>query len=139
MEHQQTTTSQATDHPENRLRKWAAPLTIGFFALTAFTGMLLFLEVHLGLLKPVHEWASIFLVLTCALHISVNWRSTRRYFGQTHTRLILAGIAMLMAVSLLPIAEDGHEGHREDQGQIFPSPQADGWHDGDRQNRHAHH
>ena len=71
------------------MHEWATPLTIGAFALSAFTGILLFFKIHLGLIKQAHEWLSWLLVFGTLCHLMVNWRSTVRYFSKPVGRGIL--------------------------------------------------
>ena len=113
MEHDTNTITQPIDHSGKIFRKLATPLTIGFFTLTASTGSLLFLDVHLGMLKHVHEWASILFVLFCGLHVVINWRQMQRHLSQPQTKVILTIVVLLMCVSLLPIADTEHKKHGE--------------------------
>ena len=45
------------------LRRWATPLTIGAFVFMAVTGILMFFEVRLGIIKVAHEWLSWLMVI----------------------------------------------------------------------------
>lgn len=94
----------------NNIRQWATPFTLGAFALTALTGILLFFKINLGLIKPAHEWLSWLLVIGTVFHLLVNWRPPVRYFTQPLGRGILFVFFLLICASLLPL--DGGEKHR---------------------------
>ena len=124
MEQDANTITQLINHSGKIFRNLATPLTIGFFTLTASTGFLLFLDVHLGMLKHVHEWVSILFVLFCGLHVVINWRQMQRHLSQPQTKAILAIVVVLMCVSLLPIADKEHRKHGERWHQSFSSSAA---------------
>ena len=65
----------------SRMRKWATPITIGAFILSAATGIMLFFKLDLGLTKVVHEWLSWLLVAGTIFHVIANWRFMTSYLG----------------------------------------------------------
>ncbi len=89
----------------HRIRAWATPLTLGAFALSAITGILLFFKINLGLVKPVHEWLSWLLVIGTAFHLFVNWRPSVQYLTRPVGKGILAVFFLLICASLLPLTE----------------------------------
>lgn len=93
------------------LRKWATPLTIGAFALSAISGVLLFFHVNLGLVKVVHEWGSWFLVIGGALHVIGSRRAFAQYFSRPTAKAIMAAFALVIVASLLPLggSPGGHK------------------------------
>ena len=93
-------------HNNNRIRTWATPFTIGAFALSATTGILLFFKINLGLVKPVHEWLSWLLVIGTALHLFVNWRPSVQYLSRPVGKGILAVFFLLICASMLPLGEE---------------------------------
>lgn len=95
----------------SRMHEWATPFAIGAFALTALTGILLFFKIHLGLVKPVHEWLSWLLIIGTAFHLGVNWRPTVRYFTRPIGRAILLVFFVLICASLLPVGGDDDHRH----------------------------
>lgn len=94
----------------SRMHEWATPFAIGAFALSAITGILLFFKIHLGLVKPVHEWLSWLLVVGTAFHIVGNWRPTLRHFAHPVGRGILFVFFVLICASLLPVGGE-RRGH----------------------------
>lgn len=96
---------------ENRMREWATPVTIGAFALSAVTGIMLFFKVNLGLIKHVHEWLSWLLVVGTAFHLIANWRSCVRYTSKPLGRFILILFLVLICASLLPMGKR-HDGRQ---------------------------
>ena len=90
---------------ENKLREWATPLTMGAFALSAVTGILMFFKMSFGLVKPAHEWLSVVLVIGGILHLSANWRLSVQYALRPIGRSILIFFFLLICLSLLPLGE----------------------------------
>ncbi len=102
---------QATINNRNRMREWATPFTIGAFALTAITGILLFFKVNFGLIKPAHEWLSWLLVFGTAFHLVVHWRPTLQYFTRPQGKGILFVFSLLICASFLPVGGGGNRKH----------------------------
>ena len=86
------------------LRKFATPLVIGAFLLTAATGVLLFFEAGVGMVHVAHEWLSWALVLGVFAHLATNWAAFTNYFIQKKaTSIPMVGVfALLLAASFLP-------------------------------------
>ncbi len=101
----------------NTIRRWATPFTLGAFALTALTGILLFFKINLGLIKPAHEWLSWLLVIGTVFHLLVNWRPTVRHFTQPLGRGILFVFFLLICASLLPL--DGGGKHHQHSSNLI--------------------
>jgi hypothetical protein len=94
------------------LNRWATPLTIGSFIITAITGVLIFFHINIGLVKPAHEWLSWLMVIGVGAHIAFNWRSFARYFS-TSKKLSLAIIGVCVALtvaSVLPLGAGNDKG-----------------------------
>ncbi len=87
------------------LRKWATPVTIGAFALSAVTGILLFFNVRTGMVKPVHEWLSWLLVVGTMFHAIINRHGLMKYLSKPLGRGIMIFFALLICASLLPLGE----------------------------------
>lgn len=90
------------------LRRWATPLTIGTFVLMGVTGILMFFEVHIGIIKLAHEWLSWLMVIAVALHVILHWKSFSRYFSQKASVAVIALFAVITIASLL-IPNNGGE------------------------------
>ena len=88
---------------ERKLREWATPITIGAFALSAITGIMLFFKAELGLAKPLHEWLSWLLVAGATLHLITNWRSTVQYVSKPIGKGVLTFFLLLICVSFIPL------------------------------------
>lgn len=100
-------------------RKWVTPFTLGAFALSAFTGILLFFKVHIGLIKPTHEWLSWLLVIAAVLHIMLNYRPLIKTLTQPLGKILMVVFALLIGVSLLPLGEQKE--HGKDHRSYFVS------------------
>ena len=92
-------------------RQWVTPLLTGSFLLSAITGILLFFKIHLGLIKPFHEWLSWILVIASVLHIILNYAPLCKSLTPRLGRIIIAIFVLLTLGSLLPLGgEDDHHG-----------------------------
>ncbi|MCE5212954.1 MAG: DUF4405 domain-containing protein [Deltaproteobacteria bacterium] len=87
----------------NKLREWATPITIGAFALSAVTGIMLFFKVELGLIKPVHEWLSWLLVIGTILHLIANWKASVHYISKPVGKGILIFFLVLIFSAFIPL------------------------------------
>lgn len=101
------------------LKSWATPLAVGAFTISAVTGLLIFFDLELGIIEPVHKWLSWLLVTGVLLHLSSNWKQFTTYFSKKPA-LGIIGVALVVTVaSLLPIfGEDEKEGGKENTGKI---------------------
>lgn len=99
----------------SRIRKWATPLTMGTFLLTAGTGLGLFFEVEWGLVKPIHEWLSLTLVAGGLLHVWDHRNSVLKHLSGTWGKAFLAGGAAILIASLIPFggAKETHLSSRD--------------------------
>ena len=86
-----------------RLRSLLTPFTLGTFILTAATGMMLFLKLDMGLVKPVHQWSSWFLVAAVPAHIGSNRGSVHQMLLRPAGVGIVLFFVLLLYLSLLPI------------------------------------
>ena len=84
-------------------RGWITPLTIGSFALTSVTGILMFFHLDMGLNKVAHEWLSWVLVAAVALHGLLNWPAFKRYFSQRLAVAVMGVSAAVLALSFTPL------------------------------------
>ena len=55
------------------LSRYATPLTLGLFAVSAASGVALFFHWAPGAFHGMHEWLSLVLLLPFALHVWKNW------------------------------------------------------------------
>lgn len=95
---------------ENRLREWMTPATVGAFALSAVTGVMLFFKVKLGLIKPLHEWLSWLLVISAMVHLIINRHMFMKYISKPIGKGILFFFSVLICLSFLPLdnKKDNH-------------------------------
>ncbi|HMM86236.1 DUF4405 domain-containing protein [Azohydromonas sp.] len=84
-------------------REWATPLVMGAFLLSAVTGVLMFFHADSGLNKVVHEWLGWVLLGGVALHATVNLAGVKRHLATGVGRAVIAGFALLLAVSFVPV------------------------------------
>jgi hypothetical protein len=94
-----------------KMRKWVTPLTIGAFALSAVTGLMLFFHMTSGFVKVVHEWGSWLLVVGGLFHVIASWRPFVRYFSSHAGRTIMTAFALVIIASFLPLG--GGSGARD--------------------------
>ncbi len=88
---------------KSRAQEWVTSLTIGSFAVTAFTGILIFFHLNIGLVKPAHEWLSWLFVLGAAGHVFFHWRACARHLAGPVGRIAAAGALLVLVVALLPL------------------------------------
>lgn len=97
-------------------RQWVTPLLAGSFFLSAVTGILLFFKIHLGIIKPVHEWLSWILIIASVLHIILNFAPLRKSLTPRLGKTIAVIFVLLTLCSLLPLGDQderhGHDEHR---------------------------
>jgi hypothetical protein len=64
-----------------KIRSWATPLCIGSFLIVGFSGVLMFIDVDLGMIKTAHEWIGLVLVAGVIAHMLLNQKMLLRYFS----------------------------------------------------------
>ena len=87
----------------NPHRPWITPLVIGAFTLSAVTGVLMFFHLDTGLNKLAHEWLSWAMLVAVALHALLNLPAFKRYFGQKTALVVMGVLALLLALSFMPV------------------------------------
>jgi len=101
-------------------RNWVTPFTFGAFVLCAVTGILLFFKIHIGLVKPAHEWLSWLMVVAAVFHLARNRRSFACTLARPVARAVAAVFFLLLGASLLPLGGDQADSgkHRRQTDQI---------------------
>lgn len=100
-------------------RQWVTPLLAGSFLLSAVTGILLFFKIHLGLIKPFHEWLSWVLVIASVLHLILNAAPLCKSLTPRLGRIIMVVFVLLTLGSLLPLGDGGkHHGQDEHRNEL---------------------
>lgn len=84
------------------IRKWATPLTMGAFLLSAVTGVLMFFHWDSGLNKVAHEWLSWAMVAGVTAHVLVNFRPFKAYLKKPLALGIVGVFAAILALSFIP-------------------------------------
>lgn len=92
------------------VRSWATPLVVGSFLLMGASGVAMFFHVETGLMKGLHEWAGWILLLGAGAHLWLNRRAFSSYFRRPVAVGIMGVGAVLVGLSLLPLAPDGGPG-----------------------------
>ncbi|NTU52136.1 MAG: DUF4405 domain-containing protein [Chlorobiaceae bacterium] len=94
------------------LKSLATPVAAGAFFISAITGTLIFFDVEIGAVEPVHKWLSWLLLGGIMLHVLTHWNSFSGYFSR---KPALAVIGMALAVaggSMLPVFGEDEEGEK---------------------------
>ncbi len=99
----------------HKVRAWATPVTIGAFALSAISGVMMFFHLDFSFVKVAHEWGSWFLVIGGLFHVIGSWQSFVRYFSKPTGRAIITVFVLLIITSFLPLG-----GNAERQGRRLP-------------------
>jgi hypothetical protein len=99
-------------------RNWVTPFTFGAFVLCAVTGILLFFKIHIGLVKPAHEWLSWLMVVAAVFHLTRHRRSLTVTLTRPTAKAVVAVFFLLLGASLLPFGGDqGDAGKRRHQSE----------------------
>jgi hypothetical protein len=92
------------------LKPWATPVASGAFLISAVTGVLIFFDIEMGAVEPVHKWLSWLLLGGVGVHIFSNWNQFSGYFSK-RPALGIIGMALVVTVaSLLPVFGEKEEG-----------------------------
>lgn len=100
-------------------RSWATPLATGTFAISAITGIFLFLDIEIGNVEPVHKWIGIAMVAGVMFHVVANWKQFTGYLSKKPAVAIMATALLATLLSVLPIG--GEEGERENPAKMAAS------------------
>ena len=103
------------------LKSWATPLAVGAFIISGITGLLIFFEIELGIIEPVHKWLSWLFVAGVVLHLASNWKQFTGYFSKKPAIGIIGAALIVTITSMLPIFGEEKEGkteEREKSGKI---------------------
>jgi 4-amino-4-deoxy-L-arabinose transferase-like glycosyltransferase len=65
------------------MTRWATPLTLGLFAVSAVSGVALFFHFGQGAFHEMHEWLSMVLLPPFALHMARNWTPLANYIKRS--------------------------------------------------------
>jgi len=90
-------------------KSWATPLAVGAFTISAVTGLLIFFDLEIGLVEPVHKWLSWLLVSGVTLHVVSNWKQLTGYFSKKPALGIIGAALIVTIVSVLPIFGEREE------------------------------
>lgn len=85
------------------LRAWATPLVVGSFLVMASSGMLMFFHLNTGLMKGLHEWAGLVMVVGGVAHLMLNWRPFTTYFKRPLAGTIMGLGAIALGASFVPV------------------------------------
>jgi hypothetical protein len=100
------------------IKSWATPLAVGAFTISTVTGILIFFDIEIGMVEPVHKWLSWLLVTGVLLHIFSNWKQFSGYFSKKPALGIIGAALIITIASLLPIfSKDKKEG-KENPGKV---------------------
>ncbi len=91
------------------IKSWATPLAVGAFTISAVTGLLIFFDIEIGLVEPVHKWLSWLLVSGVTLHVVANWKQFSGYFSKKPALGIIGAALMVTIASVLPIFGEKEE------------------------------
>lgn len=91
-----------------RVKGLITPLTISSFFLMAFTGILMFFHLDIGLNKFAHEWLSWLFLAAVILHTAlVHKKSFLSYFKRTTPMIIIGAGILLTAFSFANVGGKG--------------------------------
>ncbi len=91
------------------IKSWATPLAVGAFTISAVTGLLIFFDLEIGLVEPVHKWLSWLLVGGVTLHVIANWKQLTGYFSKKPALIIIGAALVVTIASVMPIYGEREE------------------------------
>ncbi|NTU68826.1 MAG: DUF4405 domain-containing protein [Chlorobiaceae bacterium] len=95
------------------LKTWATPIAIGSFIISAVTGLLIFFDIEIGAIEPVHRWLSWLLLGGIGLHTLSNWKPFAAYFSRKPALAVMGLALVVTGASMLPVfGEEEEEGKR---------------------------
>ncbi|MEI7787135.1 MAG: DUF4405 domain-containing protein [Chlorobiaceae bacterium] len=101
------------------LKSWATPFVIGAFIISAVTGLLIFFDIEIGMVEPVHKWLSWLLLGSVFFHVLSNLKPFTRYFSQNAGRGVIGAAIAVTILSLLPFFGNNDKEHdKENPGKI---------------------
>ncbi len=92
------------------MKTLATPLAIGSFTISAFTGLLIFFDIEMGMIEPVHKWCSWLLVGGIFLHVLSNLKPFIGYFSKRKSLFVMGSAVAISLLSLFPILGEDEEG-----------------------------
>jgi len=99
------------------LKSFTTPLAVGAFTISAVTGLLIFFDVEIGMVEPVHKWLSWLLVSAVLLHVMSNWKQMSGYFSKKPALVIIGAALIVTGASLLPMFGEKEEGEEGENGK----------------------
>jgi hypothetical protein len=84
------------------LHRYATPLTVGLFAVSAISGTALFFGFGQGIFHEMHEWLSMLLLLPFVLHVWKNWPALVGYARRGTLVLPVAAMLLIAVVAAAP-------------------------------------
>ncbi|MGK4005455.1 DUF4405 domain-containing protein [Sorangium sp. So ce1036] len=78
-------------------RNWVTPFLALIFVAVGSSGVLMFFHLADGFTEVLHEVLGLTFVLFAFLHVAINWRSMRNYFGKTNFAIAAVAVAVSSA------------------------------------------
>ena len=94
------------------LKSLATPVAAGAFIISAITGVLIFFDLEIGAIEPVHKWLSWLLLGGIALHMFLHWKSFTGYFSRRPALALIGTAVAVTGVSMLPIFGEEEENEK---------------------------
>jgi hypothetical protein len=95
------------------LKKWATPIAIGSFLISAVTGLLIFFDIEIGAVEPVHRWLSWLFISGIIMHTLSNQKLFASYFSRKPALAVLGLAVIVTAASMLPVFGEKEEGDKQ--------------------------
>jgi hypothetical protein len=92
------------------LKPWVSALTGFTFAVVAFTGVLMLLDVRLPFMKGLHEWIGLAFAIAGLFHVTLNWRMFCVYLKRREALVSLCAVVLLCLVLLFVGGRGPEEG-----------------------------
>ncbi|MEI8186688.1 MAG: DUF4405 domain-containing protein [Chlorobiaceae bacterium] len=96
------------------LKSWTTPLAAGAFIISAVSGILIFFDIEMGIVEPVHKWLSWLLLVSVLFHLLTNWKQFTGYISQKTGGGIIGAALCLTILSILPFFNNDKKEHGKD-------------------------
>ncbi|HPO14925.1 MAG TPA: hypothetical protein PLI09_15895 [Candidatus Hydrogenedentes bacterium] len=80
----------------NGWKLWITSLTAFSFAVVGTTGILMLFDVHIPMMKGIHEWIGLILALSGLFHLIIHWNTFCGYLKRREAMIALAGVLIIL-------------------------------------------
>lgn len=106
------------ESPLRKLTRTGTPMVMAVFVVTATTGVLLFFHLGERLIKELHEWIGLAMVVGAVLHIARNWKAILQHLRRPPLWIFAALALTAAAAFIVPALGQGERRGGDGQRQL---------------------